>query len=212
MDEVNEEYETLSSKSTSSLSNSDALSNYKFHVKSLDAIVKSQASDEYKNEMIKKTMHKKKVYEDMRKQQKLSDLSSSGHTRVHKSVDETYAKPIGKGIPRDTTAPNLGAHLRPDMMEEEARPPLGYDGTYDKVSDLEVPVGGGIQTSTGEGLESVPMGEGIEPVREDSHKPQAAKSSTSKKVSNPGFNSASSPPSKKWDKIKNWIKNINNKD
>ena len=84
---------------------------------------------------------------------KIAEVDSAGHNRNFKSLDETGTK-ASKGITKDITSPNLGEYDRSQRFEGQARPPLGFDGSSDNIdkahSDLEVPIGQGLEAALGD--------------------------------------------------------------
>lgn len=123
MDELNEWRNKLSSKSSSSASNAEALKTYEHYLGKYDKVAKSDLTElekRKKNLEIMEEENKKINYK-----KKITDIDRAGHNRNYKSVDETVTKPYIKGIPRDTTAPNLGGDERLEQFEEKARQPMG---------------------------------------------------------------------------------------
>lgn len=141
----------VSTKSSSSYSNEQAVEQRKDFVKQYMDVSKSNLSEQEKKLRYIAIMDAENRTKRYKK--KISDLDSSGHNRNFQSTDESSSKTFTKGLTKDYTAPNLGVHARSQRFEGKPRRPLDLDGGSDNeekaYSDLEVPVGEGLERALG---------------------------------------------------------------
>lgn len=120
---------------------------------------------------------------------RIADVNSSGHNRNYNSLDETITKTSTKGLTKGPTAPNLGVYDRSQRFEGEPRRPLELDGSSDYEdkahSDLEVPMGEGLETALGDPAKAPEVSTRIQDIKPDSNPISSQNVNSSSKVSYP---------------------------
>jgi len=196
----------LSSKSSSSYSDEQALKQDRYFLDRYNEVAESGLTEldkKNKNLAIMEQENSRTRY-----LKKIADIGSAGHNRNFQSTDETSTKTFTKGIPKDYTAPNLGDYVRSQQFEGKPRQPMGLDGSTDyeekAQSNLEIPIEQGLEPALGDPTKAPEVSTRIQDIA-----PDINPASSQKRNSNVNpFSNLSSPPTtpRKRDRIKNLFK------
>ena len=119
----------LSSKSSSSYSDEQALKQDRYFLDRYSEVAESGLTEVNKKNKNLAILAEENSREMQKK--KIADIGSAGHNRNFKSTDESSTKTFTKGISKDYTAPDLGGFMRSQRFEEKARQHMGSDGSRD---------------------------------------------------------------------------------
>ena len=196
----------LSSKSSSSYSDEQALKQDRYFLDRYNEVAKSGLTEldkKNKNLAIMEQENSRTRY-----LKKIADIGSAGHNRNFQSTDESSTKTFTKGITKDYTAPNLGDYVRSQQFEGKPRQPMGLDGSIDyeekAQSNLEIPIEQGLEPALGDPTKAPEVSTRIQDIGPDINPASSQKGNSNV---NP-FSNLSSPPAtpRKRDRIKNLFK------
>lgn len=197
LNELKQKRNKLSSKSSSSYSDEQALEQDIYYLGRYNEVAKSGLTELDKKKENLAIMEQEN--RSTRYVKKIADIGSAGHNRNFKSTDETSTKTFTKGIPKDSTAPNLGDFVRSQQFEGKPRQPMGL-----AQSNLEIPIEQGLEPALANPSEAPEVSTRIQDIG-----PDINPASTQKRNSdvNP-FSNLSSPPTtpRKRDRIRNFFK------
>ena len=206
LDELKLKRNQLSSKSSSSYSDEEALKQDRYFLDRYSKVAESgltELNKKNKNLAIMAEENSRNMYK-----KKIADIGSAGHNRNFKSADESSAKTFTKGIPKDYTSPDLGGYERSQRFEEKPRQPMGLDGSRDYEEkthgDLEIPIGQGLEPALADPVKAPEVSTRIEDIEPDINPISSQRGNSNISP----FSNISSPPAtpSKRDRIKNLFK------
>ena len=206
LEQLRQKRNKISNKSSSSYSDEQVLEDSKRFIHKFKSVIDSNSTQQDKKERNIAIMDEEN--KAIRYKKKVEDVGSAGHNRNFQSTDETGTKTSTKGLTKDYTAPNLGVYDRSQRFEGKSRRPMGLDGSTDYEekahSDLEVPIGQGLEPALGDPNKAPEASTRIQDIG-----PYINPVSSQREDSNVNpFSKLSSPPAtpRKRDKIKNLFK------